>query len=425
MLESNGKGHKNWNQCSKCQILFYGAGSNAGDCPAGGKHEKVAGIDYTLELQPYKHSVTGKGVAGFEVLDPVMEKYLKRIGATAAALTVTRSHHSTPNGMQPTADIHPLYSRGYGWCDLGQTQPMQPDSVIDIGSCTKTFSAAAIRQMALDGKIDLNVSVCKLLNVKPRGQVIDERFWNITLNNLLDMKTGWLGEPLNQAYLEAGDAPVFYYDWGPYVLEFLMTRKLKDNPGEKFEYDNLAYGLLETVIHRFSGFEHPKYLRNQLCRPFGLADLSTDNPATHVWNAYREGTTCPPWVVNRAGGYADMNYSAPMMAAIMRYFVYDGRLRDNTTFYWHRTGSYETTTAMMGWRPDGLNWAFACNGTRLTVTHAEIEKELNEALDKVVKGKKIPAAPKPANLLVNGSFEEGQLVGDILPLNPVCLPYGR
>ena len=81
------------------------------------------------------------------------------------------------------------------------------------GSCDKTMTAAMIRKLAREGKLDLNAGVFKLLNITPAGKVVDDRIWKITVNHLLEHKAGWQGKPLetaDQAYLAQagkGEAP--------------------------------------------------------------------------------------------------------------------------------------------------------------------------------------------------------------------------
>jgi CubicO group peptidase (beta-lactamase class C family) len=221
-----------------------------------GRHAKDEKVKYKLEREPSFATlpVSGKAAPGVELLDAVMLKYLKKIGCSAASLTVARSHQPGPHGLQPTTDHAPLFSRGYGWCDLKGTVPMQPDTPIGIASCEKSFIAAAIRQMALDGKLDLNGSLFRQLKIKPKGKIVDNRVWDITINHLLDHQAGWQGEPLARAEAAAGDPAQYLspWDWTAHVLEYVMVQNLRDTPGQKSEYDNFGYGTLATVVDRFA-----------------------------------------------------------------------------------------------------------------------------------------------------------------------------
>ena len=54
-----------------------------------------------------------------------MLKYRRKIGCSAASLTIARGQQT-------------LYSRGYGWSDRG-TRPMHPDTPMGVASCDKPW----------------------------------------------------------------------------------------------------------------------------------------------------------------------------------------------------------------------------------------------------------------------------------------------
>ena len=184
--------------------------------------------------------VTGHATPGVERLDPIMLKCLKDIGCSAATLTVARGNRV-------------LYSRGYGWSDRDRKVPIQPNTPMSIASCFKPLTAAMIRQLARDGKLDLNASVCKVLDIKPAGEVVDPRVWDITINHLLEHKAGWQGEPVDRAWKAAngGKFPIE----AETLLSHVMAQTLAWAPGEKSEYDSFGYNTLCRVVARVSGHE--------------------------------------------------------------------------------------------------------------------------------------------------------------------------
>jgi choice-of-anchor C domain-containing protein len=423
VLPTRGDGQKNWFRCGKCQGLFYGGDKGTGICPVGGGHTKAeSGSEYRLDHEPfYKRSVTGKAVAGFDALDAIMEKYLQKIGCTAASLTITRSHQDTPYGMQPTPDVTPLFSRGYGWCDLEQKTPMQPDTPMAIASCDKPFTAAMIRQMVLDGKLSLDDSVFKVLKIKAAGEVIDKRVWDIKVIHLLEHKAGWQGEALakaDQAYRTAGGKDMDDIGMAPWLkkqLELVMTQRLSWTPGEKEAYDNFGFATMKLMVHRLSGQSECDYLRNQLCRPFGVEELKWVRQGGPI----RVGE--PPRLWNGLSGAKkdplSNGLSTPAMCTFMRFFWIDGRPRDNRNPGWVMGGSWDNSSSSMNWRSDGINVACVFNGRR--EIDGDLGKELAEAIDQLVKKKKLPPVPRPpANLLVNGSFEQGPHIDQFVALDP-------
>jgi CubicO group peptidase (beta-lactamase class C family) len=308
--------------------------------------------------------ITGKKTRGVELLDQVMLKYLDKIGCSAASLAVSS------NGVL-------VHSRGYGWRDKDKTVPVQPDTMIGIASCEKPITAAAIRQLARNRKLNLDAGLFKLLKIKPEGEIVDGRVWDITLHHLLDHKAGWQGEPIDratEAALKKGHKHPIPVET---LLGFLMVQKLKDAPGTKYEYCNFCFDTLRHVIAKVSGRSPIDYFRRDLFRPYGTRREVTGFEAPH--SPSRRGD--PPLVWNDDGGpvYA----SAPALCLFMRHFWLTGepRNRDNPT--WWKTGSLPGSTAMMLWRPDGIDVAVIFNGRDEKVSHADIRADLDKVIERL------------------------------------------
>ncbi len=309
--------------------------------------------------------VTGKTAPGGELLDQVMLKYLTKIGCSTATLAVSYQGEL-------------VHSRGYGWSDKNRTVPAQPDIMIGIASCDKPITAAAIRQLARNGRLNLDASPFKVLGIKPQGKIVDDRIRAITIRHLLDHKAGWQGEPFDRAVQAAharGHKDPLAVET---LLGFIMVQKLKDAPGTRFEYNNFCYDTLRHVIAKLSGSGRTQieYFRHELFQPYGEKVLkgfqdpeapNKERDSPLVWNA-------------RDGG--PVSASAPTLCTFMRHFWLTGEPRDNGNPLWRMDGSLPGSTAMMLWRSDGIDVAFIFNG-RGNASHDEIVKELEQALEKL------------------------------------------
>jgi N-acyl-D-amino-acid deacylase len=311
-----------------------------------------------------KPPITGKKTRGVELLDQVMLKYLDKIHCSAATLAISYKGALVD-------------SRGYGWSDRGKTKPTSPDTMIGIASCEKPITAAMIRQLARTGRLNLNASVFKLLKISPQGDIIDDRIWQITIQHLLDHKAGWQGEPFDRA-VKAAHVKGFK-DPIPVetILGFMMTQKLKDVPGSKYEYCNFCYETLRYVARKVSDRSTIEYFRQDLSRPFGVKEIKGfAAPGT----AERKGD--PPIVWNAEGG-GPVSASAPALIVFMRCFWLTGEPRDQGNPNWRMDGSLPNSTAMMLWRSDGIDVAVIFNGRRKEVSHNDIAKDLESAIEKM------------------------------------------
>jgi CubicO group peptidase (beta-lactamase class C family) len=314
--------------------------------------------------------VSGKGVPGVQALDALMKSYMQQIGCSAAVLAV--SYGNT---------IH--VSRGYGWSDREHKVHMAPNTPIGIGSCGKTFTASAIRQLSRNGKLDLNASVFELLNVRPQGTVIDNRIWNITVNHLLDHKAGWQGEPLEKAW-KAYNGAVYPVEVEK-ALPYVMVQKLAWTPGEKSEYDSFGYNTLARIVAHVagdgSGKSYVDYLRNDLCRPYGIKELH--------WIAHGPRQPSEPprlWNAMILEDPEDWRWcaSAPACCAFMSHFWSNGEPRGKNPQSMAFYGSWDNTTAAMLWRGDGVNIVYSFNGRGSDEqTQTDFEHSLHLAVERM------------------------------------------
>lgn len=79
-------------------------------------------------------------------LDSLLQKYARDAGIIGATLSVV------------DLERQPLNST-FGYADLAAGKPVTPNTLFKIGSCTKTFTAIAILQLAEAGKIQLDKPV--------------------------------------------------------------------------------------------------------------------------------------------------------------------------------------------------------------------------------------------------------------------------
>jgi CubicO group peptidase (beta-lactamase class C family) len=303
--------------------------------------------------------VTGRKTPGVEAIDRVMLKYLEKIGCTTATVAVAR------RGVL-------IHSRGYGWSDKDLSVPTRPDTMIGVASCEKPVTAAAIRQLARAGRLDLNASVFKLLKVVPNGNVVDERIWQITINNLLDHKPGWEGAPIEAALKAAWQTAQRDPVPAQLALKFIMVQRLSSNPGTVYKYCNECYDVLRYIVEKVSGKRPVDYFRTTLFHRTARNELR----GFEAPNAPRRKGD-PPSVWNDSGAVCA---SAPALCEFMRHYWFGGEPRDGGNPLWQKNGSMPGSTAMMLWRPDGINLVYIFNGRRDNVSHDDIKRDLEEAL---------------------------------------------
>ena len=176
-----------------------------------------------------------------------------------------------------------LYAQGYGLANLDHGVAITPDTVFDVGSVTKQFTAASIVLLSLDGALSLGDDVRTYLPELPDyGQTI-------TIDHLLHHTSG-VRDYLNLMALGGREfyAPISHLD----IVELLARQRgLNSPPGDRYSYSNTGYMLLATIVERVSGQTFGTFARERIFDPLGMTATFLYEDAEQV-------------VPHRATGYA-------------------------------------------------------------------------------------------------------------------------
>lgn len=153
-------------------------------------------------------------------------------------------------------DGKPIICKGYGFADIVTPIPYTSETVIEIGSITKQFTAAAILRLEMDGKLSVNDPITKFFkNVPPDKQ-------GITLHHLLThssrIRNGFGGDYDLKATR----------DW--IVEQALASKLLPGEIGKDYTYSNAGYSLLGAVVEIASGMGYEHYMREHIFKPAGM-----------------------------------------------------------------------------------------------------------------------------------------------------------
>ena len=168
--------------------------------------------------------------------------------------------------------------KGYGLANLELDVPVTPDSVFELASVTKPFTATAIMLLVEDGKVGLDDKISKYLINAPYT-------WrDITVRRLLahtaafssDCKEirnqGWLANYTTAEMFEAGSKC---------PLDFV--------PGERWQYSDQGYFYLGMIIENVSGKRYHEFMQERIFQPLEM----TATTVIDQWEIIK----------NRAAGY--------------------------------------------------------------------------------------------------------------------------
>ncbi|GAT72315.1 beta-lactamase [Microbacterium sp. HM58-2] len=156
--------------------------------------------------------------------------------------------------------------RARGVLSLGTGVAADTDSVFQIGSVTKVFTATLVLQLADEGMLDLDTVVQDVL---PGFRVADPAASaRITVRQLLSHTAGFEGDVFVDT--GAGDDNLERY------VEILATTPQLFAPGEMFSYNNAGFSTLGRIVEVLRGAPFDRVLRERLLDPLGLRHAATD-----------------------------------------------------------------------------------------------------------------------------------------------------
>lgn len=147
-----------------------------------------------------------------------------------------------------------LFEKGIGLANKKDEYQFTAETVVDILSLTKQFTAAAILKLEERGDLSVHDTLDRFFKDIPSDKK------KITLHHLLTHSSG-LGEYYKSDYSEVSRDQLERY---------ALNSQLHSVPGEEYRYSNLAFSLLGVVIEKVSGQTYEEFLQEEFFTPIGM-----------------------------------------------------------------------------------------------------------------------------------------------------------
>ena len=186
-----------------------------------------------------------------------------------------RQNNNIP-GMQMTISYanQPMQTFCSGTTTKDGSVLIGKNSLFEVGSITKGFTAAVMLQLEAEGKVNLNSFVKDWFTENEYAQ------WNnITISQLLDMTAGtfdfvettdWMSQPLNR--WTAKELNNLSYNKGPMCELDKDHPNCPDVPGNGWDYSNNNYIITERIIEKASNATLQENLYQRILKPLGLVN---------------------------------------------------------------------------------------------------------------------------------------------------------
>ncbi|MGE6784976.1 serine hydrolase [Ensifer adhaerens] len=203
-----------------------------------------------------------------EILTDRIDKQQQSVGIVVGIIDA--------NGRRVIAHGHPA---------KGDTRPVDGQTVFEIGSITKVFTALLLADAMEKGTLSLGTPVATLL---PESVIMPEdKETPITLGDLATHMSGLPRLPTNLVPADMSN-PYAGYDAAK-LYAFLSSHKPLRRPGVEHEYSNLGAGLLGHAIALQAGSSYEQLVVSRIAAPLGMKDTAI--------------SARPDWTGRRATGH--------------------------------------------------------------------------------------------------------------------------
>lgn len=205
-----------------------------------------------------------------------------------------------------------VFSSAYGYNNLQTQTPLQTENLFRIASISKSFSATSIMQLVEQKKMGLDQDVSELIGFPVRHPKFPSTV--ITVRMLLS-HTSSINDSQGYFSLDAID-PSKNTNWEKCYNTY--------EPGKGWQYCNLNFNMIGTIIERVSGERFDLYVRKHVLDPLGLyGGYAVDSlDRSKLANIYEFNTDSSKYIVS-AGAYNPrseeiaaytMGYSTPIFS---------------------------------------------------------------------------------------------------------------
>jgi putative ATP-binding cassette transporter len=187
--------------------------------------------------------------------------------------------------------------KGFGYADLEKKNPVTPDTLFELASCSKSFTALAALQLENQGLLNLDAPVSRYL---PWFYVlVKKKKVDITLRQALHHTSGIPWDTIQGIPMGDDDNAL------QQTVRNIVGIELDAEPGTRFQYATINYDIIGLVIEKASGMSYEDYMEKHVFKPLGLSStkVGVDREAPFAFDKMAAGY--------KIGFFAPRKYQAP------------------------------------------------------------------------------------------------------------------
>jgi D-alanyl-D-alanine-carboxypeptidase/D-alanyl-D-alanine-endopeptidase len=252
----------------------------------------------------------------------------------------------------------------YYCADPSSQRPYDEHTAFEIGSVTKTMTAALLAEFIARGEVALNDPIAKLL---PPGTLVPSfNGREITIGEIVTHTSGLPAIPaqyrppdINNPYASVTERD---------LLDALAATQLTREPGAKWEYSNFAMIVLSYALAKRSGKDYETLLRERLLAPLGMSETYVAHRPPNVRLAQGHlpnGAPAVPWdFQSDMAGVGGVRATLPDM---LRYL--EGELGTRESAITPALARTQEQVATVSGHRMGMNWNLSTRSGHNLVSH--------------------------------------------------------
>jgi CubicO group peptidase (beta-lactamase class C family) len=199
--------------------------------------------------------------------------------------------------------------KGYGYANLEKGTSVTPETLFEIGSTTKAFTALAILKLAKENQIDLQAPISAYLSwfyCHYQGHRVP-----ITVQDCLYHTSGIPFQTIARIPISTSDQAI------EETVKRIQGVELLFLPSQQFHYATINFDILGLLIQTISGQSYESYIEQHILKPLGLAHSTFDRQTAYLHPLMATGYKieflnprpflAPPYRGNTPAGYLISN----------------------------------------------------------------------------------------------------------------------
>ena len=252
----------------------------------------------------------------------------------------------------------------YFCADAKSQRPYDEHTAFEIGSVTKTMTAALLAEFIGRGEVTLDDPIAKLL--PPGASVPSFNGRQISIGDIVTHTSGLPAIPAQYRITDMNNPYASMTERD--LLGALAATQLTRAPGSQWEYSNFAMMVLSYALAKRSGKDYETLLRERLLAPLGMNDtyVAKRPPQVRLAQGHLANTMpAVPWdfPVDMAG-VGGVRATLPDM---VRYL--EGELGTRESAITPALARTQQQVASVGGHTMGMNWILSTVNGRTVVAH--------------------------------------------------------